>query len=167
MNKYKFSPIIVLSNNLDFIIPIYSCFHCYLYLTKPLSKSDMNFLSEYLLYCSQCKLVVKENFLEIKNNDKINFQKISEIIFVESFNRKCNVITPKNIIELNYSLTKANEILSKFGLIQSHRSYIINPRYVKSITKTNDSWIIYFNETNLTALLSKSYRKNIFNSNIE
>jgi DNA-binding LytR/AlgR family response regulator len=52
------------------------------------------------------------------------------------------------------------------NILQSHRAYLVNIKYINKIEKTNDktSCRIYFYNTEKTALLGNSYKKSILDS---
>lgn len=67
----------------------------------------------------------------------------SEILFIESFGRKCDVITIKGSFLVNENISSIQSRLSGDDFIRCHRSYIVN---ISSIKKIEKNYAVLSNE---------------------
>ncbi|MEG6521772.1 LytR/AlgR family response regulator transcription factor [Desulfotomaculum sp. 1211_IL3151] len=86
---------------------------------------------------------------------------IGKILFVEKVDKNIVFHTPEGIFTGTDTIEAAYLILEEEGFIRSHRSYIINPSYIKSIERWADrSYQIKFSYGEGTAFLSRTYLNN-------
>lgn len=85
----------------------------------------------------------------------------SDILFVESGQKKSIFHLTKNTISLPVPLYRIGEALLEPYFIQTHRSFIVNIRNVSFIDKTKDPWVISFFDSNKTAFVSRSFKKDV------
>lgn len=85
----------------------------------------------------------------------------SEILFVESGQKKSVIHLTNNTICLPVALYRIREVLPEPTFVQTHRSFIINLKNVSYIDKTKDPWVISFFGSNKTAFVSRSFKKDV------
>lgn len=96
---------------------------------------------------------------------------INDILFAEASNRKvllhmqnASIANKEQIVELPLSFQHFIKILPPNSLLQSHRSFLINPRNVLKVDKKQDHWTAQFYHSNEQAFISRSYKKQILDS---
>ncbi|GAA0321628.1 two-component system response regulator NatR [Bacillus carboniphilus] len=95
--------------------------------------------------------------LVIKTKTDIHFIDKKEIIMIERTGRSTTIITAQDEYTMYTPLTELEEELSKRNFVRSHRGFIINIHYVKNFSLyTKNSYIVSFQQTNKTAMITKS-----------
>ena len=167
IERYRLNWIIFVTIYKEYMLTAFKKIHCYDYILKPYNKENIQMLTKLLLSESSAQVAVteiREKFIivPIKNIHVKIF--INEIIFVEVFIRTSIIHTINGSFTIDYlSLKKLNSVMEHKDILQSHRSYLVNIKYINKIEKTNDktSYKIYFYNTNETALLGNNYKKSI------
>lgn len=165
--KYKLTWVIFVTIYKDYMLPAFKKIHCYDYILKPYDKDYIQKTTKLLLTDSRAQVAVtevKEKFI-IVDVKKIQVKIfISEIIFMEVFIRTSIIHTINGSFTIDYlSLKKLYEMINDKNILQSHRSYLVNIKYINKIEKTNNktAYKIYFYNTKETALLGLSYKRAI------
>ena len=87
-----------------------------------------------ILYSRQ-DITNKAKQISFKINGVVFKFSYSEILFIESFGRKCDVITIKGSFLVNENISSIQSRLSGDDFIRCHRSYIVNINSIKKIEK--------------------------------
>ena len=166
MECYRLTWILFVTVHKEFMLPTFRKIHCYDYILKPYNEEDIREVIKLLLSDSREAAAVRAGrpfiVVPIKNIQVKIFT--DEIIFVEIFLRTSVIHTTGDSFSIDYlSLKKLKSMITDENILQSHRSYLVNIKYISKIEKTNDktSYKIYFFQTEKTALLGHSYRKSI------
>ena len=167
IERYRLNWIIFVTIYKEYMLSAFKKIHCYDYILKPYNKENIQMITKLLLSESSAQVAVteiREKFIivPIKNIQVKIF--INEIIFVEVFIRTSIIHTINGSFTIDYlSLKKLNSVMEHKNILQSHRSYLVNIKYINKIEKTNDktSYKIYFYNTDETALLGNNYKKGI------
>jgi DNA-binding LytR/AlgR family response regulator len=167
IERYRLNWIIFVTIYKEYMLSAFKKIHCYDYILKPYNKENIQMITKLLLSESSAQVAVtevREKFIivPIKNIQVKIF--INEIIFVEVFIRTSIIHTINDSFTIDYlSLKKLNSVMEHKDILQSHRSYLVNIKYINKIEKTNDktSYKIYFYNTDETALLGNNYKKSI------
>lgn len=166
-SKYRLTEIVFLTKELvkegDELKKIKGC----KYLKKPYTMEDIQNIIDSLYKGEEKE---KEN-----NKDEAYFlvglpsgitKKIYEddIVFVEYAQRKCTIYTEDDVFESKtLTLTKILNDSRSGELVQSHKSYIINTKYIDKIVKVYSKiWDIHFTVLDEVAQLSNSYKNLVF-----
>jgi DNA-binding LytR/AlgR family response regulator len=165
IEKYRLNWIIFVTIYKEYMLSAFKKIHCYDYIVKPYNKENIQRITKLLLSESNAQIAVtkiREKFIivPIKNVQVKIF--VNEIIFVEVFIRTSIIHTINDFFTIDYlSLKKLNSVMEDKNILQSHRSYLVNIKYINKIEKTNDktSYKIYFYNTDKTALLGNNYKK--------
>jgi DNA-binding LytR/AlgR family response regulator len=168
--KYKLTWVIFVTIYKEYMLPAFKKIHCYDYILKPYDIENIQKTTKLLLTDSRAQIAiteVREKFIivDIKKIQVKIF--VSEIIFVEVFIRTSIIHTINGSFTIDYlSLKKLFGMLNDKNILQSHRSYLVNVKYINKIEKTNDktSYKIYFYKIKETALLGLSYKKAVMDS---
>lgn len=165
IESYRLTWIIFVTIYKEYMLSAFKKIHCYDYILKPYNNEDIQRMTRRLLSDSREQITVTEirkKFIiaPIKNIQVKIF--VSEIIFVEVFIRTSIIHTINGSFTVDYlSLKKLNSMINDRNILQSHRSYLVNIKYINKIEKTNNktSYKIYFYNTDITALLGNNYKK--------
>lgn len=107
-------------------------------LSDNLSSSDMVILSEKAI---REYIHLYERYLtkQVYFNDGKNIEKLSvdEIYYVEANMKKICIRKKEEECIVNCSLKDAEQLLSKYDFLKVHRSYIINLKYFKRLTRNS------------------------------
>ncbi|MGN0136622.1 LytTR family transcriptional regulator DNA-binding domain-containing protein [Anaerotignum sp.] len=137
-----------------------------------ISKSDDEIERTLKELCSNMKQVrLSEEETASSQGSKAQFCRIStakgiynipysEILFVESGQKKSVIHLVNTTISLSLPLYRIRNVLPESYFIQTHRSFIINLQNVSYIDKTKDPWVIFFFKSSKTAFISRSFKKN-------
>lgn len=164
-SKYANYPIILFSKNMDNLSKA-------LYILKkpfqpailPLNQQTSFILIEYVQYYYNIYKKGLRKTLVVDIPSCFYRIKIDHILFIEAQNKKVSICTKDNqITEIPITFHDILKKIPKDTLIQSHRSYIINPNNVTRINKEAKHWIASFYNTDKKAFISRSYMKNALN----
>lgn len=122
-------------------------FHVFRYLSKPIDQNRLFRNMKDALF--QYSTVSKKIQIETKNQTDVVYMK--DIIFVEARERKVFVYTPKMIYESVQKMQFWIEKLPQNCFIQTHRSYIVNLRYVSRY----DNTVVNLYDNQYTAYLTR------------
>lgn len=122
-------------------------FHVFRYLSKPLEKQRLfrNLKDALHVYS------ITSQKIPIETKTGVHTISTSDIVFVESLNKKTIVHTHNKDFESIYPITKWTEILPKNCFFQSHRSFIVNFKHVSDF----DHSLIYLCGNLFSAYLTK------------
>ncbi len=107
-------------------------FHVFRYLSKPIDKNRLfrNMKDALFRYSSVSKKI------QIETKELTDIVYMNNIIFIEARERKIFVYTQKKIYESIHKMQFWLEKLPQSCFFQTHRSYIVNLRYVSSYDNT-------------------------------
>lgn len=170
--KYEFSQLVFLTTHMDYMLQAFKQTHCYDYILKPYSKVEVQAMLNKLIGNEINNLNDKDDKLK-KDKDKelvIKIRngiyvaiKIDEILFIEVNGRDCEINTVSGIYTYsNISLKKVLKLINCEYLIQSHKAFAINKKYILKIERLDVKLsTIYFNKYSRTALLGYKFKNNI------
>lgn len=166
---YRLTWMIFITTSIEYMLHAFKGVHCYDYILKPYDKEAVKKTAIELLKdydrSKGAKLERKSISLDIKGILVKVY--VDEIIFIEVFVRTCAVHTIRGIYKVtNLTLKRIMEMLDHTKLIQSHKSYLVNPDYIRRVDKSGSSWVIHFDGSDGLAYIGDKYRKQIMN-NIE
>lgn len=124
-------------------------FQVFRYLSKPIDKSRLFRNLKEALY--QYSMESKE--FAIETNDGVYIRRAEEIIYVEAINRKSLIYTTDGTLESNKPLSYWSTILSLPCFYCTHRSFVVNLRFVYTIQK--DCVYLKHNKRTFCAYLSR------------
>ncbi len=74
--------------------------------------------------------------IEPRSKDIFSFD-VNKIIYVEAQGKNCIIHSENDVTELKISLSEIEDLLKDYEFIKPHRSYLVNYKYISSITKSN------------------------------
>ncbi|MGL5378829.1 LytR/AlgR family response regulator transcription factor [Clostridium sp.] len=103
----------------------------YRYLIKPFEKED---LKRHLLACISDVLSKQENYLVLEDKGILYKIDIDKITYIEVLQRNITVHTLDDKYTIKMSISNIEKKLKNYNFYRSHRSYLINLKYVQSIS---------------------------------
>lgn len=161
IERYELSGIIFITRELMKIVEAFKAVHCYDFIVKPYNEKDIISIINPFVKKLGISNVPDKKYIVIPIENGVSVRVgVEEIIFVEYMNRKCIINTINQKFECK-SLT-LNSILKKCDsrdIIQSHKSYLTNVKYINKIEKIYSKLFkIYFYNTDEIALMSNGYK---------
>ncbi|MBC8059815.1 MAG: response regulator [Clostridiaceae bacterium] len=167
VENYKLTWIVFIAAFATYMIEAFKQIHCYDYIIKPYEKEKVKAMTRILTerLNSLNTSNYKERAYVIFDLKEIQIKIFKdEIIFVEIFIRTCIIHTKgrKYYIE-KLSLKKLLIKIQNSTIIQSHRSYIINIKYIKYIYKDAGSWRVEFDGYNEVSYIGDKFKRYVSN----
>lgn len=162
IEKYALTGVVFISTQLIQIIDAFKNTHCYDFLVKPYNVNEIKAIINTFMKKQSILNVQDKNSIIITLDSGIDIKLYEEeIIFAEYSRRKCTIYTVNDVIETK-AITLTKLLQSCKVLLQSHKSYIVNIRYAKSVEKIYSKlWKINFSGITESALLSNSYKEEV------
>lgn len=102
--------------------------------------------------------------IQVALGNRIYFIKISEIQHVTASGNYVNLKTDKAVHVLRETLSSFEQKVVKHGFIRIHKSYLINPEFLKEINKRrNGTYVVRMSDDSLFSL-SKTYKDHFFDT---
>ena len=122
-------------------------FNVFRYLSKPIDKNRLfrNMKDALIKYSTLSKK------LHIETKDAVDVVSVRDIILIEAKDRKIFVVTKNKIYESTQKMSFWIENLPTSSFFQTHRSYIVNFRFVSRF----DNDLIYLCKNQFTAYLTR------------
>jgi DNA-binding LytR/AlgR family response regulator len=157
VDKYEFSWIIFLTTHVEYITQAFKQVHCYDYILKPYDKEKLIDVIKRITLHVHNSAVIERKYVVFDLREGI-FIKIyvDEIIFIEVNIRTCTVHTKKGKYEVKgLSLKQSLKLTNSKNIIQCHKSFAVNIKYITKIEKLSiKSYEIFFENYEKSALLS-------------
>lgn len=167
ISGYELTGIVFITSEMFQVVDAFKNTHCYDFLVKPYSIDDIKRIIDVFNKENQEVDEDKGDYsiINIDNNVSVKVYH-NDIIFVEYVSRKCIIHTIKNDIECkNITLSKLLEEIESDTIIQSHKSYIVNTKYIEKIDKQYSKlWDISFMGTDMKAELSAKFKDKVYES---
>jgi len=170
--KYEFRQIIFLTTHMEYITQAFKQTHCYDYILKPYDKEEVQAMLNKIILNETNNSNNKidsdkveadmEIVITLKNGIYVGI-KINDILFIEVKGKNCEVNTINGMfIANNTTLKKMLQLINSEYIIQSHRAFAVNNKYISKIEKLDFKLsVVYFNKYDKTALLGYKYKDNI------
>lgn len=163
--EYKLTWIVFITTNIEYMLQAFKGVHCYDYILKPYNKKMVQDMTRNLLnglYSGKRYSDKDRKSITLDIKGIIAKVYVDEILFIEVFIRTCTVHTLMGNYKVNnLSLKKVMEMLEGTNLVQSHKSYVVNPDYMREIDKSGSSWKIKFDGSDDIAYIGDKYKKQI------
>lgn len=164
---YELTGIVFITSEMFQVVDAFKNTHCYDFLVKPYNIEDIKRIID-VFYKDEEDIPEDKgpySIINVDNNVSIKVYH-NDIIFVEYVSRKCIIHTIKNEIECkSMTLSKLLEEIESDTILQSHKSYIVNTKYIEKIDKQYSKlWDISFMGTDKKAELSAKFKDKIFES---
>lgn len=157
IQKYEFTPIVMITSVASLEMSAYRQVHCYQYLIKPYQRDDVENivrrLSMHLSGDNESSIVIKK--------DGINYRiSCSDIIYIRAVHRGICIHLKKDQMEVRYmTIRKMLELLPEDDFIQCHRMFVINKRYVDYADMVNQ--IIHMQGCAEEVEIGKTYKAEV------
>ncbi len=168
--KYEFRQIIFLTTHMEYITQAFKQTHCYDYILKPYDKKEVQAILEKIILNETSGMNIKKDDLKPEDDKEIVITlksgiylgiKIRDIIFITVEGKSCQIHTVNgNYITINTTLKKILQLIDSDYIIQSHRSFAVNKKYICKIEKVDIKLSrVYFEGCSDTALLGYKFRE--------
>lgn len=122
--------IFILTSYMDYLDEAMK-FHVFRYLSKPVDEKRLFRNMKEALY----QIEMETEPVPIETKDGIIVRQAEEIVYIETDRRKTNIITVDQVYETVHPMRDWDDLLQIGCFFQTHRSFIVNMRYVTSFTK--------------------------------
>lgn len=157
-SRYEFTWIIFITSYYEHMLRAFKRIHCYDYIIKPYEDEEIEKLIQKLLRSPQYNMI-QEAFVTFEINGVFMRFYIKDIYFIEAMGKHCMIHTVHGqYLIKRMSLRNVLNMDSSSGLIQVHRSYIINPYRIKMVDCRFGSWMIHFEGYDKTAMVGFTFQ---------
>lgn len=168
VQKYLFTPIVIITSMYDPKMCMYSSIHCYKFIEKPFDlKKVKQTIQEAIRYHTEDK---KNRVVIFRADGMLDMVIVQEIIFIESVEHKLCITTVSGKINVPYKT--CNKILDELGcddFVQCRRGVIVNLSYIEKVDPVNR--FIYLRESKevieIGPILKKLFIKKVMERGIE
>lgn len=122
--------IFILTSYMDYLDEAMK-FHVFRYLSKPVDEKRLFRNMKEALY----QIEMETEPVPIETKDGIIVRQAEEIVYIETDRRKTNIITVDQVYETVHPMRDWDDLLQIGCFFQTHRSFIVNMRYVTAFTK--------------------------------
>lgn len=122
--------IFILTSYMDYLDEAMK-FHVFRYLSKPVDEKRLFRNMKEALY----QIAMETEPVPIETKDGIIVRQAEEIVYIETDRRKTNIITVDQVYETVHPMRDWDDLLQIGCFFQTHRSFIVNMRYVTAFTK--------------------------------
>lgn len=130
--------------------------HAFNFIDKPFTEKDIyDVLSDVEIYCEKQK---EHIFVSFKMKEGYMKLDISDILYLESINRKIKLVTKDNTYEFYGTIGEQAERMKEYGFGVPHTSFIINFIYVKTM-KSKEIILDTGHSIPLTKYKAKDFRE--------
>ena len=157
IKKYKNTPIVFETSFPEYVFQAVNSLNCVYYLLKPFKEIDIQKMLKKVF-----SKLTPELKLEFHNSNGIQtIIKISDIVYITSTHRKIQVMTSNTSYMFSRYTLSQIEKKSKNLLVRCHKSYIINPDYVKYADKLNNYVTLEWSSNTATIPIGRKYDKKL------
>lgn len=164
IEKHEFTGIIFITTQVIQIIEAFKSTHCYDFIVKPYNEEEIKKIINSFYKKIGDTGVDKGDYIIVPVESGVSVKVYEEeIVFVEYTNRKSIIYTTNQIIESkSLSLNSILKSCNNEDIIQSHKSYLVNVKYIDKIERVYSKlYNIYFTNNENVAQLSNSYKESI------
>ncbi len=134
LEKYSLLPIVFLAPNANWEQAAFHEIHCYDFFVKPLKKEDV--VTILYLYVMRDDLDAGERTVSFRLHGIVTKIDIENIVFMRSSQRCIHIHQKDKVTDIPYMRLK-DCLWEQYGMVQCHRSVIVNEKYVENIDFTN------------------------------
>lgn len=160
--NHALTGIVFVTGELVHIIEAFKNIHCYDFIVKPYREKDIIKIVDVFLNSTPLKSIKegRYSFIDVDSNISVKLYH-NDIIYIEYINKCCNIHTISGLYNVKRtSLVKVLKSLKDEEIVQTHRSFAINMKYVTEIEKTYEKvWNIKLRGCDDMVLLSYTYRQ--------
>lgn len=160
--NHALTGIVFVTGEVIHIIEAFKNIHCYDFIVKPYKEKDIIKIIDIFLNSSPLKSIKegKYTFIDIDSSISVKLYH-NDIIYIEYSDKSCNIHTINGVYKVKRtSLIKILNIINDDEIIQTHRSFAVNLKYVTEIEKTYEKvWNIKLRGCDDVVLLSYTYRQ--------
>lgn len=165
MPEYHFTPILFTTAAAGEELASYREIKCYAFLVKPFTKAEFQEAFREALAMGEQMQGVPDT-LRIEQKQFIFEYRTRDILYVESFGKKLilHTLRSQNTEGTDsisgYSLAKLSALTGPDKLIQCHKSFLINPDWIRKIDK--GARLLYLKHCKAPIPIGEKYQQNLF-----
>lgn len=125
------------------------------YIVKPIGKARLYAALDKVRRLSSTHLLQTKNKLIIKEGSDYNFIPASDILFIEKIGKKSHIHTTSSTFVTSINISDLIKELPAGSFFMSHRSYIVNLSKIARVVSRNQTFLIYFENSNKFAHVSR------------
>ena len=160
--NHSLTGIVFVTGEFVHIIEAFKNVHCYDFIVKPYKEKDIINIVNVFFNSTPLKSIKegKYSFIDIDSNISIKLYH-NDIIYIEYIDKSCNIHTINGVYNVKRtSLVKLLNNLRNENILQTHRSFAINIKYITEIEKNYEKvWSIKLRGCDDVVLLSYTYRQ--------
>ena len=160
--NHSLTGIVFVTGELIHIIEAFKSIHCYDFIVKPYKEKGIIDIVDVFFNSTPLSSIKegKYSFIDIDSNIAIKLYH-NDIIYIEYIDKCCHIHTIGGLYNVKRtSLAKLLKGLNDNEIIQTHRSFAVNIKYVTKIEKTYEKvWSINMRGSENMVLLSYTYRQ--------
>lgn len=160
--KYGLTGIVFITTEDIYLIEAFKEIHCYDFLVKPYNIEDIRMIID--TFKNNIDRVYTGKYTKFKIDGCLSVKVFhNDIIFVQCEGRDATIHTTNGkVLIKRYSLSNIIRLIGSSNIVQSHKSFAVNVKYIVKIEKIyNKLWFIYFKNYGKTAELGYKYKDNI------
>lgn len=166
IEKHEFTGIIFITTQVIQIIEAFKNTHCYDFIVKPYNEDEIKNIINVFYKKIGDTGTSKGNHIIVPVESGVAVKVYEqEVVFVEYTNRKSIIHTINQVVESKaLSLNNILKSCTSEDIMQSHKSYLVNVKYIDKIERVYSKLhnIHFVNNENI-AQLSNSYKDDIMN----
>lgn len=160
--NHSLTGIVFITGEFIHIIEAFKNIHCYDFIVKPYKEKDIINIVDVFFNSTPLRSIKegKCSFIDIDSNISIKLYH-NDIIYIEYIDKCCHIQTISGVYNVKrISLAKLLKSLNDDEIIQTHRSFAVNIKYVTEIEKAYEKlWSIKLRGSEDKVLLSYTYRQ--------
>lgn len=160
--NHSLTGIVFITGEFIHIIEAFKNIHCYDFIVKPYKEKDIINIIDVFFNSTPLRSIKegKCSFIDIDSNISIKLYH-NDIIYIEYIDKCCHIQTISGVYNVKrISLAKLLKSLNDDEIIQTHRSFAVNIKYVTEIEKAYEKlWSIKLRGSEDKVLLSYTYRQ--------
>ncbi len=136
VERYRFSPILVITSMYDPKMWMYSQFHCYQYIEKPFEPEKVKQIFREVLAYRQEKPQKEAAIFRVEG--MLEMIPVTTIIYAESLGHRLRMVTTEKELQIPYKTCgQLMEQLDSQDFVRCRRGTIVNIRYVEKVDLVN------------------------------
>ena len=75
----------------------------------------------------------QDEFVTLQEGHKVHHLNVRNILYIEAQKKSIRIVMVDEELEIKYQISRLEKLLIRYGFIKVHRSYLVNPAYIRSI----------------------------------
>ncbi len=163
MPEYRFTPILFTTELAGEELSAYREIKCYDFLVKPFTEKQFCTAVTSALELGR-RMEMRPSVLRVEQRQFLFEYDLKNILYIESFGKRAVIhsLAAGRVLAdqvSGYSLTRFLELAGPVGLIQCHKSYLINPARLEKVDK--QQWLLWLRDCPDSIPVGEKYQGNL------